>query len=608
MPAQDAAPADRNAINTSTRPGDMMADSPVTFPQQGALPAQYPPDVKDRAEPSEKDYYIFSTPCRSLAQIAAIQQDMPPGQFTKPPADWTHLRRTRRILAEGGELRLLALGDSIVNDTMRSGWVAQLQEAYPKAAIQATVFVRGGGGCQHYREEGRVEKYIVPRNPDLVYIGGISQKDIASIGEVIRQLRAGLPDVEILLATGTFGTADPRDPATLAKAPHSGTGAMVGAQVTRRRRTLCLSRHDCALGGIHPLGEMHPHLFYRDVVHANEFGEQILAKIMMAFWTARIIRSSTRVPLSPTTGLRRNACFKRQRPACTARAAQLGMGMVYGWDDVNTTVSWDFPAKAGRAEVLILQAAEAVSAGHTYAVDVAGTILEGTVQDTGGWYSFREISLGSVEFSRAGEYELTVRPLKKGARGVMNLAGVILRGPAFAGLVLTPEEAEHPHWPRSVATSPMPIRAGALAEIPVHSRPVAGAHLRAEPPLGGHVLESMGAAFRNFHEPGILRVCVPIHRCGLQPKHIPVGHLLSDACSATLRFRWSRASVHSTTSTAASIPTARSPGRLTARAAWRLNTGATRSENRSSCAAAGSAACPPKWSIGTAGRPHSRPF
>jgi hypothetical protein len=27
-------------------------------------------------------------------------------------------------------------------------------------------------------------------------------------------------------------------------------------------------------------------LFYRDVVHANEYGEQVLAKIMLAFWTA----------------------------------------------------------------------------------------------------------------------------------------------------------------------------------------------------------------------------------------------------------------------------------------------------------------------------------
>jgi len=168
--------------------------------------------VKDRAEPSEKDYFIFSTPCRSLAQIAAIQRDMPYGQFHVPPTDWTHLRRTRRILTEGGDLRLLALGDSIVNDTMRSGWVAQLQEAYPKARIQATVYVRGGGGCQHYREEGRVEKYILPRQPDLVYIGGISQRNVESMREVIQQLRAGLPELEILLATGTFGTADRATP------------------------------------------------------------------------------------------------------------------------------------------------------------------------------------------------------------------------------------------------------------------------------------------------------------------------------------------------------------------------------------------------------------
>ena len=38
VPAQDAAPADRNAVNTAARPGDMMADSPVTFPEQGRCP------------------------------------------------------------------------------------------------------------------------------------------------------------------------------------------------------------------------------------------------------------------------------------------------------------------------------------------------------------------------------------------------------------------------------------------------------------------------------------------------------------------------------------------------------------------------------------------
>ncbi len=285
--AQDAAPADRNSINTRARPGDMMADSPVTFPKEGALPAKYPPDVRIRDEPAERDYYIFSSPCRSLAQIAEIQAAMPKGQFTPPAPDWPPLRRTRQILTAGGELRLLALGDSIVNDTMRSGWVAKLAEAYPKARIQATVYVRGGGGCQHYKELNRIAANVIPRRPNLVVIGGISQRDIESIREVIHQLRAGLPEVEILLATGAFGTADPRDPESLAKTPHSGTGAYGQALMS------LAAEEGCAyLDMTTPWAEyirsaqVHPHLFYRDVVHANEFGEQILAKTLMAFWTA----------------------------------------------------------------------------------------------------------------------------------------------------------------------------------------------------------------------------------------------------------------------------------------------------------------------------------
>ena len=31
--------------------------------------------------------------------------------------------------------------------------------------------------------------------------------------------------------------------------------------------------------------KLHPHLFYRDEVHANEHGEQILSKILMAFFS-----------------------------------------------------------------------------------------------------------------------------------------------------------------------------------------------------------------------------------------------------------------------------------------------------------------------------------
>jgi hypothetical protein len=113
--AQDAAPADRNAINTRARPGDMLADSPVKFPEKGALPAKFPPDLPgNKNQALERDYYIFESPERSLAQIDKIQSEMPPGHFVPPPNDWKYLARTKRILMEGGELRILALGDSII--------------------------------------------------------------------------------------------------------------------------------------------------------------------------------------------------------------------------------------------------------------------------------------------------------------------------------------------------------------------------------------------------------------------------------------------------------------------------------------------------------------
>ena len=264
---------------------DMMKDSPVTFPAKGALPSKYPPDVSTSRTPAEKDYGIFGTPQRSLKQIAKIQAEMVPGTFTPPKPDWTYLPRTRRILTEGGELHLLAMGDSIVNDTMRSGWVAKLSEAYPKAKIRATVYVRGGGGCQHYKMEDRVAKYVVPLKPDVVFIGGISQKDIESIQEVIHQLRAALPNVEILLATGTFGTTDPRSPEELAKDKRTGVSDY-GVALKK-----LAAEEKCAfLEMTGPWAEyirsskVHPHIFYRDRVHANEFGEQILSKILMEFF------------------------------------------------------------------------------------------------------------------------------------------------------------------------------------------------------------------------------------------------------------------------------------------------------------------------------------
>jgi lysophospholipase L1-like esterase len=118
-----------------------------------------------------------------------------------------------------------------------------------------------------------------------MFIGGISQKDIESIRTVIGQLRAALPEVDILLATGAFGSTDPRDAEALAKARYSGTSDY-GAALKK----LAEEQHCAFLDMTTPWVEylrsarVHPHVFYRDRVHANEFGEQILSKILIPFF------------------------------------------------------------------------------------------------------------------------------------------------------------------------------------------------------------------------------------------------------------------------------------------------------------------------------------
>lgn len=286
--AQDAKPEDENAVNSKKRvASSMLADSPVVFPAKGALPGKYPPDVEtSRQYPKDSGYSITTSPARSLKQINEIQAAMPKGEFTPSRTDWETLSRTRRVLKEGGEIHIVGLGDSIMNDIFRSAWLAKLAEAYPKANIRGNVYVRGGGGCRHYYLEERIPKYLVPLKPDLVFIGGISQKmDYVAIRSVIMQIRAALPETEIILASGAFGGVDPRAPEKLAKAQHSGTSSY-GVELQKiADETNCayLDMTTPWAEYIRSSGE-HPYRFYRDRIHANAYGEQILSKILLSFF------------------------------------------------------------------------------------------------------------------------------------------------------------------------------------------------------------------------------------------------------------------------------------------------------------------------------------
>jgi hypothetical protein len=236
------------------------------------------------AGPDENDVYVLREPEHSLDEIAKAYAAMPPVKY-QPPADrWPNLPVTASVLGKGeGTLRIVMLGDSIVNDTSRSRWDDLLRKAYPKCRIDRTTCVRGGTGCWWFKEPSRLKRYVLDLNPDLLILGGISHKDDTnSIREVIHAVRKARK-CDILLMTGAFGTMDPRDDAQW-RPDIDPKGTDYRSRLKRlsdEERTGFLDMTGAWGRYIRESGKPLDE-FKRDPIHANIRGEQILGHILAA--------------------------------------------------------------------------------------------------------------------------------------------------------------------------------------------------------------------------------------------------------------------------------------------------------------------------------------
>ncbi|HVJ44808.1 MAG TPA: SGNH/GDSL hydrolase family protein, partial [Luteolibacter sp.] len=122
--------------------------------------------------------------------------------------------------------------------------------------------------------------YVLRHNPDLLIIGGISQRgDIEAIRSVIHQCRAKLPELEVLLLSPTFGgPPGPKGPspeylAYQAALPKLAAEEKCGYFDMTTPWKAYIDNSGYALDS-----------FKRDVVHANDRGKQILGRLMRAFF------------------------------------------------------------------------------------------------------------------------------------------------------------------------------------------------------------------------------------------------------------------------------------------------------------------------------------
>ena len=143
----------------------------------------------------------------TLERIDAIYAGMDPIVYRPPAGRFANIPKTMTKLRDGGELRMVLLGDSIMGNTSGSSFELLLMRDYPKCKVVKIASLRSSTGCKYYREDNRVQDYVLKHNPDLLVIGGISNGgDAEAVRSVIQQIRAKKPDTEVLLLTPVFGS------------------------------------------------------------------------------------------------------------------------------------------------------------------------------------------------------------------------------------------------------------------------------------------------------------------------------------------------------------------------------------------------------------------
>jgi lysophospholipase L1-like esterase len=221
-----------------------------------------------------------------LERIDAIYATMEPIDYTPPEKRCEHIPQSMAKLRDGKPLTIVMLGDSIVNDTAGSDFEHLLMRLYPGSDVRKIRAVRGSTGCWWYREDNRVDEYVLKHEPDLVVIGGISQRgDIAAIRDVIGQIRAARPGTEFMLMTGAFGFTDPRKEAEWIQVATPDTEGYRGDLLRLANEVNAEFLDLRGAWGAYIRASKHAMgAFKRDRVHANDRGKQILGRIVAAYF------------------------------------------------------------------------------------------------------------------------------------------------------------------------------------------------------------------------------------------------------------------------------------------------------------------------------------
>lgn len=220
----------------------------------------------------------------ALERIDAVYSKMDPIQYEPEPNRFQYLPKTMERLRNGESLRIVLLGDSIIGNTCGSQFDLLLARDYPKCQIEKVASIRSSTGCSWYQHENRIQSYVIEKKPDVLFIGGISNgQDPEAVRSVIRQVRAQLPDLEILFVTPVFGSTRDDHISHWSYVPAEGSFRAGMKKVCEEEKCAYYDMTAPWWKYVSESGKTYG-WFMGDAVHANERGCQIIGRLLETYF------------------------------------------------------------------------------------------------------------------------------------------------------------------------------------------------------------------------------------------------------------------------------------------------------------------------------------
>jgi hypothetical protein len=207
----------------------------------------------------------------------------------KVPAASNHaaLPRTTAALRDSGKLRIVFLGDSIMQDAANSPIDLWLERGHSGLRVEIITAIGGGAGMERWNNPEKFPQHdlnlqaaVLDERPDLVLIGGISTRSIDDTRAIIGRIRdgaraIGASEPDIALLTGPFGEWGKPAPGVSAKklaVLASETGCAFFDLRASWLEAVASSGRDAST-------------FYRDSIHGSASGKHLQGRLI-AGWLA----------------------------------------------------------------------------------------------------------------------------------------------------------------------------------------------------------------------------------------------------------------------------------------------------------------------------------